>query len=1163
MSQPLRHDPHKFSDSGLQLRLPVDLVPSGQYSRLSNALPVIEGEIRTREGMTLVAQPVATAFIYAMAGLFSTNSAILAHTVSPHGYRVGDTVTINISYLTTGTVPTLGAYPVTVTFVSDAFTFNFSPGIPWAGLSVAAVPIFAQATGAGFLNTLTNTSIDNIFRLNEAITALPGDRIVTSDGRIWHAPLPAGNVFEELVGPLAPGGPVPKLPIGFSGRPMAIAEFRFTLDSASWAIFADQNAMYKYRPGLTDSQIEFVPLGNAPPTVAATASAGSTGNPNSTGGSGYDWRYTYVDGLALTESNPSPIDMTSGGTSTTRPTTYTDPANTGDNLFISPANAYDGSTATASSGTAIADAVGSHGRGSDAVSCLWNGWAQPAGVVDSIVLNMLANLTVDASDDGGGADAHATASLSYSYDGGVTFNTLATINVDSPGGGSNTNTTGLKTYTVTIPSSVGFANIIVEAAGTATANGRTIAGEPSSASSDVTTLVYDINTTVVQEGSVNTLALTNQIGVICVKPSPFPQHTFINLYRRGGSLPDAWRLVSQSQVSTLTVGACGAGFLEIDDNVSDATLSTSSILQLDNDQPVTSVTKTNQPLSFIWGPVGFDVRLLGCGDPARPESVYFSKPGIADAWPPENYIEVSDPGTPIIAGCAFNTRNFAFSRESIFELVEGLGTGSTYTPFRTPSAHGVFSPWALAVGPAMYFVAKDGIYQSLGGRESSIVENDLKPLFPTYDTPGQSVNGYEAVDMTHPDDLRLRYHNDELYFLYIGMTTGTRQVLVYDIQKKRWRAIDADNGLSMVYTEPATVSSLLYGTSAGCIYQAGGSTDPLELEIIENAGIGPITVASSFTAGTQYVRMVRYTAAGAQGISYETAVVVSPTIGIIVTFPVAPAGTLKWRVLYGTTPGAENTYMEYTEASLAASRTVTITAVGTAGVVPTVNADPNISVVLRTGAHDQGAPLNQKQYGNVIFDLDPGGATVAAPVTITPYINGEVASEAALMVTGSGRQQVPLDLSDYFAFNTEYEITWESSLQAGAYTLPVLYQYDTLHFVEPAQLTHWQTQPTSFEFPGFVHVRDAYIALRSTAPVTLTVTIDAVTVQTYTIPSTGGQRLKVYVQFQSNKGLMYQFALDSAASFRTYSEDLEIRVKPWLGVLGYQIERTLGAEAGA
>ncbi len=186
----------------------------------------------------------------------------------------------------------------------------------------------------------------------------------------------------------------------------------------------------------------------------------------------------------------------------------------------------------------------------------------------------------------------------------------------------------------------------------------------------------------------------------------------------------------------------------------------------------------------------------------------------------------------------------------------------------------------------------------------------------------------------------------------------------------------------------------------------------------------------------------------------------------------------------------------------------------------------------------------------MIFDLDPGGANVSFPVTITPYINGEIASTAAIQVTGNGRQQVPLDLSDFFAFNVEYQVEWEANA-----TDPILFQYDTLYFAEPVGVRHWACQPTSFGFPGYMHIRDCYIAIRSTADVNLNVTMDETSGHTYVIPSTGGQRLRVYVQFQSNKAKEYRLSFDSTTEFRVYEADLEVRVKPWLGVLGYSVQR--------
>ncbi len=1161
------HDIKKLADTGLQLRLPVDLVPATQYSRFTNALPIIEGQLRTRDGLTLVGSPAEVVFINTIATIASP-TAVTINTIYPHGAVVGQIVIVNILYIdpTDAHSAILGSSAQTISAVPSTTSITVAPGILTTLPGAGTVKVFAQLILPSVLSTLTNTPINNLFRLNQAISGLNGDRIATLNGRIFKASLPAGADFEELVGPRAPGSTVPTQVMGFSGRPISIIEFRFTKDTASWALFADQNQMYKYRPGTQESALEFCQLGNAPPLVSATASAGGVGNLDSTGGTDYDWRYTYVDGYALTESNPSPIDMSSGGGTTTRPTSFTNPAVAGDVAFLNPANAYDGSTTTASTGSAGVTSSG--GTSTSAASCIWKGWAAAAAAVSSIQLNVTASATFSGTADPMGASASADVAYSYSYDAGVSWHTLANPGLSIGGGQTLSSSTGKQTYTAVIPSAIALTNIQVRAVATAEASGIAGGGPfpTQTASCTVSASIYDINTNVVEAGAVNGLALVNQIGIVCVTPSPYPQHKFINLYRRGGSLPDAWRLVGQFQQSTLVIGVCGAGTVEIDDNISDTELSTAAILQLDNDQPVTSVTIQNQALSFIWGPVGLDARVLGCGDPARPESVYFSKPGNADAWPPQNFVEVSSPGTPVIAGCVFNTRTFAFTRESIYELVEGLGTGTTFAPFRTPSAHGLYSPWALAIGPAMYFVAKDGIYMSTGGQETSIVENDIKPLFPTYDTPGESVHGYEAIDMSQSDAMRLRYHNDELYFAYVGRDTGTRQMLVYDLLKKRWRAAVYTNGISEVYSEPATISSLLMGTTPGQVWLAGGPVDPSALDLLENVSISQIAGTGAVSAS--FFRAVRYDNGVPAAISYEVNAVIDLTHVVQVTFPRGKANTTSWRVFYGPIAGGENWFQQYTESLLPANRTVTISVVGTVGVLPTVNSDNTIHGLVRTGAHDQGVPLNQKQYGNVIFDLDPGGSTNAAPVTITPLVNGEVQTKAALTITGTGRQQVPLDLSDFFAFNTEYEIAWSrSSLGAGIYADPQFFQYDTLHFLEPVQVTHWESQPTSFAFPGFAHCRDSYIAIRSNAPVTLTMTFDAgagaEVVQTYTLASTAGERRKQYVQFRVNKGLLYRFSLDSEASFRVYEQDIETRVKPWLGVLGYSVQRVLGGEANA
>jgi hypothetical protein len=1149
-----RHDPKKFADTGLQLRLPVDAIPPNQYARLTNALPVIEGELRTRDGLTEFAKIYPIAFLGQVGrpDLLSTDITQL-RPITNTGFVVGQSITITI-YLcgdSFGNSVPLGIYTTTIVSIAGTTLITIPAGVipgVWGG-AFTAQNVYAQIVGNAIPSTLPTAVITNIYRLNQSIPADPGDRLVAMGMRLYRAHLPIGTAFQEVVRWLAtpgvPGsfGAISPAPIALSGRPLTIISFRFTLDPASWAIIGDYNGMWKYRSLTTGLVPDYTlqPLGNATPLLQAAFTAGGVGVLNSTGGTPYDWRYTWFNSLVQTEGNPSPIASTTPSANQ-YPASFTQ----GAVPVANPGNCINGTDAaiTEADATVAYIPFPTPSWQTFAPSCQYFAFPVPVGAT-SLVLTCDAKLVANT---GGGAGC--SGSIQYSTDGGATWITAIT-----PSGAR-------QYYTFTLPLGLDMSTVRVRIYTTATAGGS---------GSSIIFQVWDLKIVGGTSTTPLTLALVNQTALVCVQdPAVLTDNriTGIRLYRRGGSLPDAWRQVGTFDLTSLTAGGCGALKLQITDNVSDTQLSTQPILDLDNDAPVTSISTSNVPLSFIWGPVGLEARVMGCGDPNRPESVYFSKPGNADAWPPENFIEVSDPGTPMIGGCGFNTRVYAASREAWYELVEGLGTGTTFSPFKTPSAHGLFCPQGLALGPAIYFVAKDGIYVTTGGQEHSLVEDDIKPLFPTYDSPGRQVETYEAVDMTLPDNIRLRYHNDELYFSYTGTATGTRQLLIYDILKKRWRGAEMSVSPSEIYSEPNTTSSLLYGMVSGEVYQAGGSSDPEELDVIENASIfssplGAVTLAP----GSYFARLSRITAAGEVALSPEfPGIVVDAVHGIAAVVPVGQEGTTAWRVYYGLVSGLEDHYVQFAGAN---PGTVGIVAPGTAGTPQTVQSSSDILVNVRTGAHDQGAPLNRKQYGNVIFDIDPGGATNAHPVVITPYINGEVASEAAIQVTGFGRQQVPLDLSDYFAFNTEYQITWSRSFVAAApnYTIdPVLFQYDTLHFLEPVGVLHWQSQPTSFAFPGFMHCRDAYIAIRSTASVTLTMVMDAGTgplTQTYVIPSTGGKRLKVYIQFAPNKALLYQFSLDSAVEFRVYETDLEIRCKPWLGVLGYQVMRTLGGETGA
>jgi len=685
--------------------------------------------------------------------------------------------------------------------------------------------------------------------------------------------------------------------------------------------------------------------------------------------------------------------------------------------YSNPNNAFDGNPATFATGVVTGDIA----------TCTWAGWSAAAGAYSALNLLIDNQVTVPGP-------AMSTAWLGYSTDGGNTWTTIYTVTGTSL-------VRARTTDTVMLPAGTNLAQLQVRA---------------SIQSSSLLTSehhIFEISSSgVLVSATPITLALTNQSANVCVTPPTDPQETSIRLYRRGGTLPNNWFQVGQFPVASLVQGGCGAGTLLINDNVPDSQAEVGQLLPQDNFQPVQSVAATAFPLGVVFGPyVGY---VLACGDPARPEAVYFCLPGNADIWPAESWVVVGNPGEQMMSGIVYSLRCFAFSRERMFIMLPNIIAGVTFTPSETSCRRGLKGRFALCAGEqGVYFVSKDGVYRTQGGPEQSVIDDSIRPLFPVREgTVGTPTNGYDAVDLTQENTLRLAFHNSEIWFFYTGLTTQLPQLLIYDERRSRWRGASYPDNETVAYSEPSTTSSLLLGASDGDIYQVGGETD-----------------------------------------------------------------------------GENN--------------------------VP-------IAVDFRTGAIDEGRPLNEKEWMNIAIDIDPGGATVANPVVITPLINGEAQTELALPITGTGRQRVPLPLNqagtEVYAYNIEFDIAWTSG--PGGVVQPKLFQYDLMYRHEPAELTHWQLPPTTFGMQGYLHVRDLYLMVRSNAPITLQVLPSNGPTQVFTLPSTGNVKRKLYVQLAPSKALSYSFIMDSSAIFRMYADESEVRCKQWLSKLGYQNVPVLGRE---
>src|SRR5439155_25408918 len=123
----------------------------------------------------------------------------------------------------------------------------------------------------------------------------------------------------------------------------------------------------------------------------------------------------------------------------------------------------------------------------------------------------------------------------------------------------------------------------------------------------------------------------------------------------------------------------------------------------------------------------FNGTIFGCGDPNRPGYLYWANSNQPDAWSPINNIETTAASDPLQNGFMYGGQSYVFSKENLFTIFPSqIGLSNQYQPVPSACSRGLFAPWALAAGqnvPGIFFLAKDGIYVTSGGPETSLSED--------------------------------------------------------------------------------------------------------------------------------------------------------------------------------------------------------------------------------------------------------------------------------------------------------------------------------------------------------------------------------------------------------------------------------------------------------
>lgn len=225
----------------------------------------------------------------------------------------------------------------------------------------------------------------------------------------------------------------------------------------------------------------------------------------------------------------------------------------------------------------------------------------------------------------------------------------------------------------------------------------------------------------------------------------------------------------------------------------------------------------------------------------------------------------------------------------------------------------------------------------------------------------------------------------------------------------------------------------------------------------------------------------------------------------------------------------------------------------------TSDAGSPISGLILSGSLDGGDRRSLKLWGDYILDCDTQGASVT-PTAL--FNNGQTTVAAPpFSLTPRGQQIISLNASaGERARNIGIQISW-----ASASATPSFWEWQPSLLPEMSSLArlNWASPFTSHGLPGFLHIRDGYITLISTAPVTLTLTYDSGVTNSITLPSTGGIALRQYWIPLAGKGKMVAYSLSSSAPFSVFGKDSGVNVKGWGDTGPYQFMRPFAELQGA
>lgn len=602
-------------------------------------------------------------------------------------------------------------------------------------------------------------------------------------------------------------------------------------------------------------------------------------------------------------------------------------------------------------------------------------------------------------------------------------------------------------------------------------------------------------------------------------------------FRRGGTLQNQWYFLGENSMDGET----------FTDTLSDLEIAAADTLEIDNDQPVTTLDPTgkpilHQPLKAIFGPLNDLV--FGCGDPHRAGDLYWCKPTEIDHWPSAYHVEACSPSEELMQGALLGSQAYVFSRQRGFSVTPNLLDAQIVTVLPCGCLHGLVSRLGICTTPVgIAFVADDGIYRMAGGPEENISDNWLFPLFH-----GQVMNGYQPIDFTHPEKIRLVFHDDEIHFKYQAID-GSVGYFIYSIVFNFWRAYAWGRAISGVFSDQSSsqdpvlylggfTSNATYsntgvsddGVAISCVIRSAAldqgfpREDKLYGDIIVDAATGAVTLVT-----TTLIQVTAY-------FNNENDSLTLSTIPPIPPSPGAAAGVRER--YYISIPDADshqgrNISIEFTWASDS-----TPPVIYKYGPSYTPQAD---TIETRITNWDPQGTYADKWIKGLIIDGDTGGLDKQIDV----YVDG--VQRTGITFNGAGRRV------QFFSFpqvrGRLLRLVPTDSVRFKRYQARWIFDE------EPLALLRWETQEVDHGIPTWHTLCYANVSYRACEDITLDLLAynqDGTQITTqYTLPGTFGVKTKLFLPFAANQGVLFKYLFTSEQEFWLYREETEVMAQPW------------------